>query len=100
MLQNFSQCRLEKQQRSDVQLSERFASLDIMGAQLKAPLEPSQQYIIEGFRRGLNYAEGHQSIRQQMFFQFWDLFLIIFDLAVFEELFLDIFQKNHLNRSK
>ena len=30
----------QKQQRSDVQLSERLASLGIMGAQLRAPLKP------------------------------------------------------------
>ena len=30
----------EKQQRSDVQLSERLASLGIMGDQLRAPLKP------------------------------------------------------------
>jgi len=47
--------RLEKQHRSDVRLSERLASLGIMGAQLSAhlkPLGPSQHYGIEGFKGG------------------------------------------------
>ena len=43
-------------QRSDVQPSERLASLDIMGAQLRAP-EPLEQYdsmVSKGLRRALN----------------------------------------------
>ena len=47
---------LEKQQRSDAQLSERLASLGIIGPQLRAPLEPvrpSQHYNMAGLK-GVN----------------------------------------------
>ena len=51
------EARLEKQQRSDVQLSEGLASLGIMGAPLRAllkPLGPSQNYRKRGLRGALN----------------------------------------------
>jgi len=43
----------EKHQRSDVELSERPASLGIMGGNFRAPLKPtgpSQHYHIKGFK--------------------------------------------------
>ena len=46
--------RQEKQQQSDVLLSERMVSLGIMGDQLRVTLKPlgqSQQYRVEGFKR-------------------------------------------------
>ena len=49
---------LEKQHRSDLQLSERLASLGILGAQLRFPLKPPIHHItiiLRDFRRALNW---------------------------------------------
>ena len=55
-LKNMS--RLEKQQRSGVQLSEKLSSLGIMGDPLRGPLKHfvlSEHYRIEGFKGVLNF---------------------------------------------
>ena len=67
----------KKQHRSGVWLSERLASLGIMGRQLWVPLKivwPTQSYRIEGLKRGPqlcpHYAERRCFLRQRM----WVLF--------------------------
>jgi len=50
----------EKQQRSDAQLSERLASLGIIGAQLRVPLKPSVHHntiVLRGLRGAFNWAQ-------------------------------------------
>ena len=65
---------LGKQQRSHVQLSERLASVDIMGDQVRVSLKLPVHHntvVLNGLRGVPTYAEKRQSLGQQMqvFFQ-------------------------------